>query len=176
MMHPRSLRIRSANPTDLDELVTSSVALAQETEGRLLHKDTLRAGIQTIMCSPDKGFLIVAEVHDEQQFRTVGQLMVTYEWSDWRNSVFWWIQSVYVDPAWRRHRIYRAMHRYIREKARANRNICGIRLYVEQHNQTAQTAYRKLGLRQAKYIVYEEEFNRPQSSSLGESRNPTEVL
>jgi len=176
MTNPRTIHVRPATPTDLDTLLTYSAVLAQETEGKLLHKETLRAGIQAIMCSPGMGFLLVAEVHDELRFRTVGQLMITYEWSDWRNSVFWWIQSVYVDRPWRRQGIYRAMHTYVLEKARAKGNICGIRLYVEQHNQAAQLAYRHLGLRQAKYILYEEDFSLTQSSSPVESRNPTEVL
>lgn len=161
----QTIRVRPARPTDIETLITYSAALARETEWKQLHKDRLRAGILAIMRSPGMGFLIVAEVDNNHQSRTVGQLMVTYEWSDWRNSIFWWIQSVYVDPAWRRQGVYRAMHRHIIEKAKAEQNICGIRLYVEQHNHTAQIAYRKMGLCPAQYIVYEEEFSMTQSSS-----------
>jgi ribosomal protein S18 acetylase RimI-like enzyme len=85
-------------------------------------------------------------------------LMVTYEWSDWRNGTFWWVQSVYVDPGWRRKGAYRSMHEYIVTKAKADPAVCGIRLYVEQNNQAAQRVYESVGLAPSGYWVYERDF------------------
>jgi ribosomal protein S18 acetylase RimI-like enzyme len=84
--------------------------------------------------------------------------MVTYEWSDWRNGVFWWVQSVYVAPAWRRHGVYRTIHDYTMARAQADPQVCGIRLYVEQDNLTAQTVYQRVGLAPSSYAVYEQDF------------------
>lgn len=108
---------------------------------------------------------MVAEDPGGPQPRLVGQLMITFEWSDWRNAVFWWIQSVYVDPAYRRRGVYRRMHERIIEMVRADARVCGVRLYVERDNQTAQTVYRRVGLLCSKYIVYEQDFVLPGHSS-----------
>jgi predicted GNAT family acetyltransferase len=91
----------------------------------------------------------------------VGQLLVTYEWSDWRNATFWWIQSVYVVPEWRRQGVYRAMHHAVLADARSRPEVCGVRLYVERHNEVAQTAYVRVGLKEAAYTMFEEDFVLP---------------
>jgi len=101
---------------------------------------------------------MVAEVSEAGRHRLVGQLMITFEWSDWRNGVFWWVQSVYVAPAWRRQGVYRTLHDYIVAKAKADPQVCGIRLYVEQENRTAQIAYERVGLAPSAYRVYEQDF------------------
>ncbi len=88
---------------------------------------------------------MVAELEQTDDRRVLGQLMITYEWSDWRNGVFWWIQSVYVDPAWRRQNIYRRMHETVMATAKTSPNVCGVRLYVEGNNNAAQAEYRKVG-------------------------------
>jgi ribosomal protein S18 acetylase RimI-like enzyme len=98
--------------------------------------------------------------------------MVTYEWSDWRNGLFWWVQSVYVAPAWRRRGVYRTIHDYTMARAQADPQVCGIRLYVEQENRTAQTVYQRVGLAPSGYAVYEQDFvlarhRPPHSSSQG---------
>lgn len=158
MMNMDAIRVRPAVPADLPSLVAFGTALALETEGRLLQKDILNDGILTMLSAPQHGRFIVAEITREEQRRVIAQLMVTYEWSDWRNAVFWWVQSVYVDPVWRRQGVYRAMHEYLIAQTKANPDICGIRLYVEQHNRIAQTVYQRLGLSPSGYIVYETEF------------------
>jgi ribosomal protein S18 acetylase RimI-like enzyme len=101
---------------------------------------------------------MVAEVRHSEAPLLVGQLMITYEWSDWRNGLFWWIQSVYVDPAWRRRGVFRQMHLAVIASAKAAPDVCGVRLYVEQDNQTAQTVYQRLGLSPSAYKVYEQDF------------------
>ncbi|MGE3150995.1 MAG: GNAT family N-acetyltransferase [Nitrospiraceae bacterium] len=154
----RTLLVRPAKPDDLNRLIEFSLAMALETEGRTLEPSRLRQGILSILMEPTRGFLRVAETPDGNGARVVGQLMVTYEWSDWRNATFWWIQSVYVTPAYRRQGVYRALHDAIRREARATPDVCGIRLYVEEANRIAQQAYRQAGMRVSSYLVYEEDF------------------
>ena len=87
--------------------------------------------------------------------QVIGQLMITYEWSDWRNGVFWWIQSVYVRPDWRRRGVYRALYDHVQTSARASQQACGVRLYVEQANQRAIATYREMGMQPSGHLVYE---------------------
>lgn len=147
-----------ASRPDLDVLVDFSGAMAMETEGRRLDHDRLRRGILAVLESSTHGFYLVSERHDGQLRTVVGQLLVTYEWSDWRNADFWWIQSVYVHPTWRRQGVYRGMHQHVVHMARARQNVCGVRLYVEEHNEMAQQVYRQVGLMSAGYLVFEEDF------------------
>ena len=104
---PNHLIIRAANLEDLQSIITFSAAMAHETENRRLDEARLREGTLSLLTTPSYGFFTVAALRDGKQHRLIGQLMITYEWSDWRNGVFWWIQSVYVDPAWRRRGVFR---------------------------------------------------------------------
>lgn len=158
MSQARPVEVRMASRTDLEVLVSFSSAMALETEGRQLDRDRLRQGTQAVLDGPERGFYVVAEVPDRAGARVIGQLLITFEWSDWRNATFWWIQSVYVDPACRRQGVYRAMHRYILSQAHARPDVCGIRLYVEAHNKGAQTVYRRVGLAPSGYQVFENDF------------------
>ncbi len=155
---PDQIIVRPARPEDLDTIVAFSAAMALETEGRLLDQPRLREGTLSLLHTPERGFFVVAELPDAGCSRLVGQLMITFEWSDWRNAVFWWVQSVYVAPAWRRQGIYRAMHNHIVNRAKSNPQVCGIRLYVEQENRVAQTVYQRVGLAHSAYAVYEQDF------------------
>lgn len=105
-----------------------------------------------------RGFYVVAETQQDQRPGLVGQLMVTYEWSDWRNGTFWWIQSVYVAPPWRRRGVYRSLHEYLLRETRARPDVCGVRLYVEADNAAAQTVYERVGLVPSSYRVFEHDF------------------
>jgi GNAT superfamily N-acetyltransferase len=156
------LTIRRADSGDADVIVSFSAAMAWETEQRRLDETRLREGTQSLLDTPSLGFFMVAEAAAAQRSALVGQLMITYEWSDWRNGVFWWLQSVYVDPAWRRQGVFRRMHEAVVSQAKADPNVCGIRLYVEQENHIAETVYRRVGLALSAYKVYEEDFVLPQ--------------
>jgi ribosomal protein S18 acetylase RimI-like enzyme len=101
------------------------------------------------------GFYLVAEAADGQ---VAGSLMVTTEWSDWRNGRFWWIQSVYIQPDWRRRGVFRALYRHLTEIAEDEPDVCGFRLYVERENAAAQATYRALGMHEGVYRVYERGF------------------
>ena len=152
------LIVRPARMEDVDMLVTFSAAMALETESRRLDMDRLRRGTQRVFDSPTRGFYVVAELPQESSPGVIGQLLVTYEWSDWRDATFWWIQSLYVHPDWRRRGVYRRMHEYIRQQARSRSDVCGLRLYVEAGNTGAQAAYRQTGLFPSSYRIIEEDF------------------
>lgn len=152
------LLVRPAHPEDVEVLVGFSAAMALETEGRHLDRDRLRQGTQAVFDQPARGFYIVAELPDGGAAKVVGQAMITFEWSDWRNATFWWIQSVYVDPPWRRQGVYRAMHRYILSQAHAKPDVCGVRLYVEAENTVAKAVYERVGLSPSSYDVFENDF------------------
>ena len=142
--------IRDATVADLPFLVTSARAMALETEARSLAEAVVTAGIAGLLARVDRGFYLLAE----QAQRAVGTLMVTYEWSDWRNGDFWWIQSVYVTADARRGGVFRALHAETARRARAAGAV-GLRLYVEQDNARAQTTYAALGMQRTHYALYE---------------------
>ena len=128
--------------------------MAQETEGLSLDADVVRPGVAAVLADDALGFYLVAEVDGQ----AAGQLMVTYEWSDWRNGLFWWIQSVYVRLEFRRRGVYSALHRHVAQAAREAGGVCGIRLYVEQDNTIAQQVYKSLEMHRTRYQMYEVEF------------------
>jgi GNAT superfamily N-acetyltransferase len=153
-----AIGVRRALPGDLSTLVEFSLALARETEGRDLDRSRLRKGTEALFDDPARGFYLVAEAQDQREKRVVGQLMITFEWSDWRNAAFWWIQSVYVAPEWRRRGVYRRLHLAVVKEAREHPQVCGIRLYVERENVVAQAVYVRVGLTRSVYRVFEEDF------------------
>jgi ribosomal protein S18 acetylase RimI-like enzyme len=130
--------------------------MALETEGRRLDRTRLREGIGSLLNSSEHGFFMVVEQPQTRQI--IGQLMITYEWSDWRNAVFWWIQSVYVAPAWRRQGVFRRLHTAVLSEAKQNPRVCGVRLYVEATNRIAQEVYKRVGLSPSSYAVFETDF------------------
>ena len=152
------LNVRLARPDDAATIASFSAAMALETEGRRLDLDRLHLGTIALLESPDRGFFMVAELDQADDRQLLGQLMITYEWSDWRNGAFWWIQSVYVDPAWRRRSIFRRMHETVMATAKTSPNVCGVRLYVEESNSAAQAVYRKVGLTPSSYAIFETDF------------------
>lgn len=160
-----SLTVRPATLDDLDALTTFSAAMALETEQRTLDRARLRLGTQAVLEQPERGRFYVADLRPEPPADRVpvGQLLITYEWSDWRNAQFWWIQSVYVHPDWRRKGVYRAMHDAILNLARSQTEVCGVRLYVEGDNHIAKRVYERVGLLPSSYQVYESDFVLPKS-------------
>lgn len=145
-------RVREATPPDAEVLVGFAQAMAHETEARDLDGDTLHAGVAALLEDPDRGRVFVAETGGA----VVATLMLTREWSEWRNGWFWWIQSVYVHPDHRRSGLYRLLHAHVRALAAADPEVCGIRLYVEHDNVDAQATYRALGMAELPYRVFEE--------------------
>ena len=152
-----TIDVRRAVVGDIDTLVTFNTAMAKETEGLFLDHERLRAGVTHLLNHESDGYYFVAvEGHADD---VLGAAMVTFEWSDWRNGRFWWIQSVFVPAEQRRRGIYSALHAHIRERAQADPDGCGIRLYVEHENHTAMKTYSALGMTQTNYRLFEEDFS-----------------
>jgi ribosomal protein S18 acetylase RimI-like enzyme len=147
------MQIRIANAEDIEPLVQFNQAMALETESKRLDETILRAGVSAVFADDDKGFYVVAE----DGGAIVAGLLVTKEWSDWRNGWFWWIQSVYVLPDYRGAGIYGVMYEFVKTMAAQARDVCGFRLYVEKENERAQRVYQKLGMEKTYYLMYEEE-------------------
>ena len=149
---PAPVRVRPARASDLEALVAFNRAMAHETERKRLDAATVRRGVRRALADAGRGRYLVAE----RGGRVAGALLLTREWSDWRDGWFWWIQSVYVEPAQRRHGVYAALHRAVLSRARAARDVVGVRLYVERRNGRAQRVYAALGMRPAGYLVFEQ--------------------
>lgn len=148
------ITIRYAEHKDADILARYAVSMAFETEKKHLNKDIVFKGIRQVLAFKELGFYLIAEIDGQP----AGALMVTYEWSDWRNGLFYWIQSVYTDPIHRKKGIYRALHKKVRTIAQSKENVIGIRLYVEKENTGAISTYRSMGMEECDYRMFEEEF------------------
>ncbi len=151
MMH-EEIRIREARGKDVSVLTDFNRRMAMETENQELDPAVVASGVQAVFTEAGRGFYLVAEIAEE----IVGCLMVTREWSDWRNGEFWWIQSVYVKKDSRRCGVFRALYQTVRDRADNTDRVCGCRLYVEQENRTAQASYTRMGLVETSYKVFEE--------------------
>lgn len=148
--------VRQAISSDIDEIARFNMQMAIETEKLELLPDVVTNGVANMVNHPDRGFYLVVTVCDQGKLEIAASLMVTTEWSDWRNGMFWWIQSVYVLPAWRRKGLYRLMYEKVKSLADQDGNVCGFRLYVEQENAAAQHTYQALGMGPTHYLLYEE--------------------
>jgi ribosomal protein S18 acetylase RimI-like enzyme len=147
-----ALAFRRGEMRDAETIAAFNAAMAFETEGKELIPEVIAAGVRRLVETPSLGFYIVAE-HEGQ---VVACLMITNEWSDWRNGLFWWIQSVYVKREFRRQGVYRRMYEHVRTLAQADASVCGFRLYVEKENETAHATYSSLGMKETDYLIYEE--------------------
>jgi GNAT superfamily N-acetyltransferase len=148
----QELTIRRGEPVDATTIAAFNAAMAWETEHKRLRPDLIASGVRRLIDTPSLGFYLVAE----HQGRVIACLMITNEWSDWRNGLFWWIQSVYVEQPFRRQGVYRALYAQVREMAQADDGVCGFRLYVEKDNAVAQATYASLGMAPTDYQIYEE--------------------
>lgn len=146
------ITVRPATIADSLQIADFNQAMALETERKHLEDDVIRQGVAHLFSRPDYGFYMIAEVKG----KPAACLLVTYEWSDWRNQLFWWIQSVYVLPEYRGKGLYRALYNEVKRLAGEKGNVCGFRLYVEKENSSAQQVYQRLGMSEAQYLMYEE--------------------
>lgn len=148
-MSAANLKVRPAVLADLPTVVEFNRRLARETEAKELDVELLRRGVAEVLGNSSRGRYFVAEADGE----VVGQLMHTFEWSDWRNGEIWWIQSVYVRADHRKAGVFRRLHGHLRELAKATPHVVGLRLYVEHANAGAQAVYAKAGFRSEGYLV-----------------------
>lgn len=126
----------------------------------MLDRSLLQAGVRSILDDPSKGWYAVAvDRFDTGQSTIVGQILITFEWSDWRNGQFWWLQSLYVDHSYRQQGIFRRLYEYVCGQAQVNsEKVCGFRLYVERENHRAHQAYAHIGFQETAYQMHEIEF------------------
>jgi len=146
-----SLTIRPAGPSDAGIVAEFNRKLAWETEQKQLDPAVLTRGVARLLGDPNRGFYLLAESGGE----VVGQMMATFEWSDWRDGWFWWLQSVYVREDHRRAGVFRALFAELVNRARSAGNVIGLRLYVEKGNTRAHATYEHHGLKDAGYLVRE---------------------
>ena len=149
------MKVSKAQQSDIKEIIQFNINMAMETEDKKLNKETVTKGVQEVFNTPSLGYYII--VKDSSGI--LGCLMITYEWSDWRNGLFWWIQSVYVKKEYRRKGVYKKMYKFIHERAIADKKCTGIRLYVENNNSIAQKVYNNLGMTETYYKLFEVDFN-----------------
>ena len=151
-------RIRDAHADDSDWLADCAIAMAIETEHKQLDPDAVRAGVAAGIADPAKARYFIAR---DDTGAAIGTLMLTREWSDWRNGDWWWIQSVYVLPTQRRSGVFAALYRHVEAQARQTPGVIGLRLYVERDNAAAQRTYAALGMDDAGYRIFVAEFTAP---------------
>ena len=140
-----------------------NIRLAAETEHLHLDPACVQAGVDALLADPAKGIYFVAETNGN----VVGQLMITYEWSDWRNGNLWWIQSVYVKKEFRRKGIFRALFQHLKSLAHGQKDVRSLRLYMHSENSNARRSYESLGMCRTKYEVFEMEFASDHASGGG---------
>ena len=148
---PTACDVRPARPGDADTIAEFNQAMARESEGRTLNPAAVAAGVRAVLEDPVRGCYFVAE----HTGRLCGVAMITYEWSDWDNAWVWWLQSVYVQPEWRRRGVFSALYRHITRMALERGDVCGIRLYVDRNNTSAIRTYDSLGITGTRYLVHE---------------------
>lgn len=148
---PATPQVRAASAADIDFLVEFNAAMALETEAKTLVPAALHAGVSRLFAEPSRGFYLVAEVDGV----VAGCLMITYEWSDWRNGEWWWLQSVYVRPEYRRQGVFQALFDEIERRVARTPDAIGLRLYVERDNRRAQQTYASLGMHEDHYRVFD---------------------
>lgn len=143
---------RIAEPEDAARITEFNKRMAKETEGKVLDRDILKKGVDAVFKNPARGFYMVGEVRGH----VAGCLLVTTEWSDWRNGQFWWIHSIYVEPEFRRKGVFKTLYEAAKEQAgQAEETVCGFRLYVERENVRAQNTYAKVGMTETGYKMLE---------------------
>lgn len=151
---PTEFEIRAALESDWSTIAEFNICLAAETEDKQLDRPTVEAGVRGLLANPSRGRYFVACIDD----RIVGQLMHTFEWSDWRNGEIWWLQSVFVHPEFRRQGVFRRLNAHLTQLAAEAEGVVGLRLYVEHENDRAQETYRALGMKDPGYRVMEQIF------------------
>ncbi len=150
-----NLTLHTAKISNAATIASFNQRMAVETENKTLADDVIRAGVETVLGDSSRGTYYLAS----DGARIVGQLMITLEWSDWRNGWFWWIQSVYVEPDARKHGVFRALYAHVKELATRQGDVCGIRLYVEKENTRAQSTYLSLDMDMTHYLLMEDVFD-----------------
>ncbi|HIG40424.1 MAG: GNAT family N-acetyltransferase [bacterium] len=156
------MQVRIATLKDREIIARFNQQMAQETENKVLPDNVINPGVTQLINSSNNGFYLVATdvatdtgANPSEEEKILGCLGITFEWSDWRNGLFWWIQSVYVDKSARRQGVFKSLYQTVSELAKKEGNVCGIRLYVEKDNTTAQQTYLNFGMIETEYRIME---------------------
>tara|TARA_Y100000031_G_scaffold151894_1_gene194007 strand:+ start:583 stop:1053 length:471 start_codon:yes stop_codon:yes gene_type:complete len=150
----KNIVIRLGDITDLDTIIVNNIKMALETENKILSPSTIRNGVEEVLNHSNLGWYYLAEIEGNN----AGQLMITREWSDWRNGYFWWIQSVFVKKDYRQKGVYSSLHKHVLERAKKIGAV-GVRLYVDGQNKNARTIYEQLGMKNSNYLFYEDDWS-----------------
>jgi len=145
------ITVKEASPEDKEMIIGFQIDMAWETEKVKLDENTIRLGVQNVFKNPNLGRYYVAKANN----LIVASLLITYEWSDWRNSIVLWIQSVYVIPKYRKRGVFRKMYENIKQQVERDNEITGIRLYMVHNNRNADHVYEKLGMDGNRYRLFE---------------------
>lgn len=151
MTEQMNIVINRGEPDDIESIVRFQADMAMESEGTTLDNDKLTKGVTAAINDESKGIYLVARAGG----KPIGSLMLTREWSDWNNQWYWWIQSVYVMPEYRKKGVYKAMYATLKQMARES-GVAQIRLYADKTNLSAQQVYRRLGMEESHYLMFEE--------------------
>lgn len=144
------MNIRKAKLSDAEAIAKQNILLAQESEGVFISYDIVFMAVKSLLSNKDKGFYIVAEENNE----IIGQIMITFEWSDWRNTTIWWMQSVYVQKQWRKKGVFSKLFEYVQQQA-IHSKIQILRLYVHEYNTVAQKVYQQIGMKKQPYVIFQ---------------------
>ena len=145
-------QVRLASRDDLFDIVPFNISMALETEDIALNNEEITQGVQAVFDDSHLGRYCVATINNQ----IVGSLLLTTEWSDWHNKYYWWIQSVYVNPQYRRSGVYKTLYEFVCNSAKEHRDVYAIRLYVDVNNKIAQQVYNNLGMHKSNYDMFEE--------------------
>jgi GNAT superfamily N-acetyltransferase len=146
------MKIRKSKLGDAEVIAAQNILLAEESENIHLSFETVFRGVTSLLSDKRKGFYVVAE----ENSNIIGQMMITFEWSDWRNTNIWWIQSVYIQKQWRKKGIFTKIFQYIQKQALKNQ-VKILRLYVYEHNIDAQRVYQRIGMEKQSYVIFQQE-------------------
>jgi len=150
-----NITVRDATPADIDAIIDYNRRLAEESEGKTLNPKVISAGVRRGFNSPEMCRYFVAEVDG----RVAGTTMLTYELTDWRDGVVWWLQSVFVEPEHRGHGVFRSIYRHIESLAKDHPDVRALRLYVHHDNARAMKTYEAMGMTKAGYELYEQDWS-----------------
>lgn len=146
------MKIEQANISDASAIAQFQMDMAAESEGTTLNREVVLRGVIEGLKDEAKSIYLIARNEEGQP---VASLLLTREWSDWNCAWYWWIQSVYVRPEYRRQGIYRTMYAKVKEMAK-EANVSCVRLYVDKTNKLGLSTYQALGMQESHYLLYEE--------------------
>ena len=147
------MKISQATMDNADEISINNINMAKETEDVILNSSVSLDAVKNLINNPSKGFYLIAK----KEGKIIGQLMITFEWSDWRNTTIWWIQSVYVLPSYRKQKVFFSLYKESKKLAK-QQGIKMFRLYVHNQNKKAISTYESIGMKKRSYIIFEEDF------------------